>query len=119
VTRAFVASTCARVRSARRCSTCAWKALLDLRLEGRRIELGQELPLLDAAVEVGVKLRDHPRHLAADLDGRDGRERAGGGHGFRDGAAVDSLGAELLILVAVSFAGSERGGEENEVEDSS
>ena len=82
-------------------------ALLDRRLERRRIELGEQLALLHLAVEVGVEPGDDAGDLAADLDGGDRRERAGGGHGHRDVAAVDLLGLVLFVFLSAAFAGQE------------
>jgi hypothetical protein len=47
-------------------------ALVHRLLERRGIELGEELPLLHLAVEVGVELGDDAGDLAADLDRGDG-----------------------------------------------
>src|SRR6185436_14705283 len=86
-------------------------ALLDLGLERRRVELGEELPLLDAAVEVGVEAGDHAGDLAADLNGRHGRERAGGGDGLGDVAAVDLLGLVLFVFLSTAAAGAGQDGQ--------
>ena len=51
--------------------------LPDLRLRDGRVELRNDLPLLDLRVEVGVERGDRSRRLAADLHGRDGLQRAG------------------------------------------
>src|SRR5205085_3008835 len=85
-TRARVADSCARDgdsgvrlrdRGARRLKLCLRllkirARLLDLRLRDRRVELRDDLPLLDLRVEVGVQSRDRARSLTTDLHGRDG-----------------------------------------------
>ena len=76
--------------------------LLHLLEERRRVELGQELPLLHLAVEVGVELGNDAGDLAADLHRDDGGDRARGAHRHGDVAAVDRLGAVGLAAVALA-----------------
>ena len=66
--------------------------LLDLGLEEAGVDLGQPLALLHGRVEVGVDLLDAARHLAADLHGDQGRERAARGHLRDDRPAIDGRG---------------------------
>ena len=65
-------------------------SLLDLRLEEGRIEARQHLPLAHQRVEIGVQLLDGARHLRADLNRRDGLQRAGRADRFREVAARDA-----------------------------
>ena len=68
---------------------------LDLRLENRGVEPGDDLPLLHDRVEVGVELLDDARHLGADRDGGDRLQRAGGAD------PVDDVAARGLEVVTV------------------
>ena len=82
--------------------------LLDLRLERRGVELGQELSFFHVAVEVGVEAGDDAGHLAADLDGGHGREGAGRCHGHGDVAAIHFRGLVLLVVFAAPLAGGDQ-----------
>src|SRR4051812_36468881 len=83
-------------------------ALLDGLLEGGGIELGEELPLLDLAVEVGVEPGDDARDLAADLDRGDGREGPRGIDGRRDAPRADRLGAVLVAALLLAATEKEK-----------
>ena len=102
--RASSVCTCARVRSARRCSTWAWN--------GVGSSSARSWPFFTVAVEVGVEAGDDAGDLTADLHGRDGGKRPGGRDGHRHVAAVDLLGLVLLVFLAAALAGQESGGEE-------
>ncbi len=69
--------------------------LLELRVEQRRVQTRDHLALLDDGVEVGAKPRDVPRHLAADLNGRDGLKRAAGADGIDNVAAAQRRRVDL------------------------
>ena len=69
--------------------------LLDVRLEQRRVEPRDHLPLLHDRVEVGVEILNDAADLRAHLDGRHGLERAGRGHDVDDVAAGDWRRAHL------------------------
>ena len=89
-------STSARTFStlARWLSTWAWAlsrsavAALSLGLEDVGLDPRDQLAPADRRVEVDEDFLDLAGHLAADLDGGDGRQGAGGRDGGHDGAAV-------------------------------
>jgi hypothetical protein len=74
-------------------------ALLDLRLDQRRVQLSDHLALLHNRVEVGVQGLDVAGHLAADLDGSDGLEGAGGADGLDDLALRDRQRGDLHLAL--------------------
>ena len=100
-------SPCART-AARRARTAAWRfrpaprawrsslrrqvvraRRLERGREQRRLDLRDHLPLLHGRVEVDVDLLDAARHLRADLDRHQRRQRSGRGHLRDDRAAID------------------------------
>ncbi len=78
--------------------TSAWRCSTGLE-ERRRIELGQDLALLDLAVEVGIEFGDDAGDLAADLDGGHRRQGPRGARGRGDVAAAHRVRAVLFALV--------------------
>jgi hypothetical protein len=64
-------------------------SLLNLSLEDRRIELGNNLALLHSGIKVGVKGLDRARDLRPDLNGGNGLKRSGGADGVSDVAPFD------------------------------
>ena len=73
--------------------------LLHLELEGLRVDPGQQLALLDRAVEVDEELLDLARDLRADGDRRDGGQRSRGGHHRGERAALDLGQPEALCAL--------------------
>lgn len=81
--------------------------LLDVGLEERRVQFGEDLAFAHLGVEIGLQRHDGPGDLRAGLDGRDGLERFRGVDGAdniavrdlrcRDVRALGGAGAAVVL----------------------
>ena len=74
--------------------------------EQRRIDLRDDLSLLDAGIEVGGKMRNGAGNLRAYLHGGDGVNRARGLHDVANVAAIDFGRKVLRLIASLEFEGS-------------